>query len=290
MEGREKQSKDDIVRLITRNTVLESNNTMKEQMNSKSKMRRRKDKSKRIQWWRALKRTKMHWKSMLRKVLAPGELRRVPIKPVVIHLATTWKVVVKVEGVTVDGQVVNPNTDGVFEFQDTVAMKLTEAANWLNLLVVERTKTQLREKQEQEEEARTLEAAPKAFRFKDRVLHQIAAHVDLHVNDLRVAITGLMPGAAAIDGHDDEGQEQDDEDASVVTDPLIPALLKPTSVSLMLKSMDLLTDSLHENPDEALQIFLTSKEILVEHGMRIKGLNICAGVEIMKMAMTMRRP
>ncbi|KAI9911945.1 hypothetical protein PsorP6_009553 [Peronosclerospora sorghi] len=31
--------------------------------------------------------------------------------------------------------------------------------------------------------------------------------------------------------------------------------------------MDLLTDALHENPDEALQIFLTSKEILVDHGM-----------------------
>ncbi|KAI9913013.1 hypothetical protein PsorP6_005067 [Peronosclerospora sorghi] len=189
-----------------------------------------------------------------KKGLAPGDLRRVPIKQVVIHLATPWKVVVKVEGVTVDGQVVDTNADGVFEFQDAVAMKLTEAANWLNLLVVERMKTQLREKQEQEEAARTLEVAPKAFRFKDRVLHQIAAHVDLHVNDLRVAITGLMPGAAAIDGHDDESQEQADEDASVVTDPSIHALLKPT------------------------RIFLSSKEILVEHGMSIKGLNICAGV------------
>ncbi|KAI9911803.1 hypothetical protein PsorP6_008738 [Peronosclerospora sorghi] len=213
-----------------------------------------------------------------KKGLAPGELRRVPIKQVVIHLATTWKVVVKVEGVTVDDQVVDPNADGVFEFQDAVMMKLTEAANWLNLLVVERTKTQLREKQDQEEAARTLEAAPKAFGFKDCELHQIAAQVDLHLNDVRVAIPGLMPGAAAIDGHDDEGQEQDDEDASVVTDPLIPALLNPTRVSLMLKSMDLITDAQHENPDEALQIFLRSKEILVEHGMSIKFLNICAGV------------
>ncbi|KAI9909632.1 hypothetical protein PsorP6_014607 [Peronosclerospora sorghi] len=210
--------------------------------------------------------------------LAPVELGRVAIKQIVIHLATTWKVVVKVEGVTVDGQMVDPNADGVFEFQDAVAMKVTEAANWFNLLVLERTKTQLRDKQEQEEAARTFEVAPKAFGFKDRVLQQIAAQVDLHVNDVRVAITGLTPGAAAIDGHDDEGWEKDDEDASVVTDTSIPALLKPTRVSLMLKSMDLLTDVLHENPDEALQLVLTSEEILVEHGMSIKGLNICAGV------------
>ncbi|KAI9920759.1 hypothetical protein PsorP6_000782 [Peronosclerospora sorghi] len=140
---------------------------------------------------------------------------------------------------------VDPNADGVFEFQDSVVMKLTESANWINLL---------------EEAARTLEAEPKIFGYKDRVLQQIAAQVGLHANDVRVAITGLTPGAAAINGHDDEGQGNDDEDASLVTDTSIPELLKPTRVSLMLRSMDLLTDVLHENPDEALQLVLTSEE------------------------------
>ncbi|POM80543.1 Hypothetical protein PHPALM_1607, partial [Phytophthora palmivora] len=110
--------------------------------------------------------------------LAPVELKSVSVKKIVIHLATTWKVVVKVEGVAVDGHMVDPNVEGVFEVQDAVAMKLNEAAMWMNLLVTERTKTELRQKQE--EEAAAPGATPKTFSFKDRVLQQIAAQVDIH--------------------------------------------------------------------------------------------------------------
>ncbi|OWZ16400.1 hypothetical protein PHMEG_0009817 [Phytophthora megakarya] len=204
--------------------------------------------------------------------LAPVALKSVRIKKIVIHLATTWKVVVKVEGVAVDGQIVDPNVEGVFELQDAVAMKLADAAFWLNLLVTDRTKTELRQKQEEET---ANGAAPKAFSFKDRVLQQIAAQVDVHVSDVRVAITGLAPGVAAIDGHDDEA-EKVEEDDDVATTSSIPVVLKPTRVSFSFKSFDLLTDVLHDNDEEALQLVLTSEEILVEHAVSIKGMNICA--------------
>ncbi|KAL3665146.1 hypothetical protein V7S43_009776 [Phytophthora oleae] len=208
--------------------------------------------------------------------LAPVELHSVSIKKIVIHLATTWKVVVKVEGVAVDGHMVDPNVEGVFELQDAVAMKLAEAANYVNLLVAERTKTELRQKQEEEQADAPPGTAPKTFSFKDRVLQQIAAQVDIHVSNVRVAITGLMPGIAAIDGHDDETEEKDDEDAEVATTSSIPVVLKPTRVSFSMKSYDLLTDVLHDVGEEALQLVLTSNEILVEHAMSIKGMNICA--------------
>ncbi|EGZ06968.1 hypothetical protein PHYSODRAFT_341128 [Phytophthora sojae] len=205
--------------------------------------------------------------------LAPVELRSVSVKKVAIHLATTWKVVVEVEGVAVDGRMVDPNVEGVFEVQDAVAMKLVDAANWLNMLVLERTKTELRQKQEEE---RTAGAPPKSFSFKDRVLQQIAAQVDVHVSNVRVAITGLTPGVAAIDGHDDETEEKDDEDAEVATTSSIPAVLKPTRVSFSMQSYDLLTDVLHDNAEEAMQLVLTSDEIKVEYAMSIKGMAICA--------------
>ncbi|ETO77436.1 hypothetical protein F442_07368 [Phytophthora nicotianae P10297] len=204
--------------------------------------------------------------------LAPVDLKSVSIKKITIHLATTWKVVVKVEGVAVDGQIVDPNVEGVFELQDAVAMKLAEAAFWMNLLVTERTTSELRQKQAEE----LANNPSKSFSFKDRVLQQIAAQADVHVSDVRVAITGLTPGAAAIDGHDDEVEEKDDEDAEVATTSSIPVVLKPTRVSVSLKSFDLQTDVLHENSDEALQLVLTSEEILVEHAVSIKGMNICA--------------
>ncbi|POM62366.1 hypothetical protein PHPALM_28490, partial [Phytophthora palmivora] len=206
--------------------------------------------------------------------LAPVELKSVSVKKIVIHLATTWKVVVKVEGVAVDGHMVDPNVEGVFEVQDAVAMKLNEAAMWMNLLVTERTKTELRQKQE--EEAAAPGATPKTFSFKDRVLQQIAAQVDIHVSNVRVAITGLTPGAAAIDGHDDETEEKDEEEDEVATTSSIPVVLKPTRVSFSMQSYDLMTDVLHDNGEEALQLVLTSEEILVEYAMSIKGMNICA--------------
>ncbi|KAE9095238.1 hypothetical protein PF010_g16783 [Phytophthora fragariae] len=205
--------------------------------------------------------------------LAPVELRSVSVKKVTIHLATTWKVVVKVDGVAVDGRMVDPNVEGVFELQDAVAMKLVDAANWMNLLVLERTKTELRQKQEEEQAAG---ASPKTFSFKDRVLQHIAAQVDVHVSNVRVAITGLTPGATAIDGRDDEAEEKDDEDTEVATTSSIPAVLKPTRVTFSIQSYDLLTDVLHDNAEEAMQQVLTSDEIKVEHAMSIKGMNICA--------------
>ncbi|KAL4145620.1 hypothetical protein PRNP1_013287 [Phytophthora ramorum] len=203
--------------------------------------------------------------------LAPVDLTSVKVKKVTIHVATTWKVVVKVEGVAVDGRMVDPNVEGVFELQDAVAMKLNEAANWVNQLVAERTKTELSQAQEDQ-----TAAAPKTFSFKDRVLQQIAAQVDVHVSDVRVAITGLTPGAAAIDGRDDDEEEKDDEEADVATTSSIPVVLKPTRVSFSMKSYDLLSDVLHDDPDEGLQLVLTSEEIQVEYAMSIKGVNICA--------------
>jgi len=208
--------------------------------------------------------------------LAPVELQSVAVKKIVVHLATSWKVVVKVEGVAVDGHMVDPNVEGVFELQDAVAMKLGDAANWFNQLVAERTKTELRQKQEEELAAAGPAAAPKSFSFKDRVLQQIAAQVDVHVSNVRVAITGLTPGAAAIDGNDDEAEEKDDEEAEVATTSSIPVVLKPTRVSLSMKSYDLLTDVLHDNLEEALQLVLSSDKIQVEHAMCIKGIHICA--------------
>ncbi|GMF46353.1 unnamed protein product [Phytophthora fragariaefolia] len=205
--------------------------------------------------------------------LAPVALRGVSIKKVTIHLATTWKVVVKVDGVAVDGQIVDPNVEGLFEVKDAVAMKLVDAANSVNLLLLERTKTELRQKQEEEQAAG---AAPKTFSFKDRVLQQIAAQVDVHVSNVRVTITGLTPGAAAIDGHDDEAEEKDDEDAEVATTSSIPPVLKPSRVSFSMQSFDLLTDVLHDNAEEAMQLVLTSGEVKVEHSMSIKGMHICA--------------
>ena len=53
--------------------------------------------------------------------LAPVELQCVAIEKIEIHVATTWKVVVKLEGGSVDGRIVDPNVDGVFELQDAVA-------------------------------------------------------------------------------------------------------------------------------------------------------------------------
>ncbi|KAF1783297.1 Vacuolar protein sorting-associated protein 13, C-terminal [Phytophthora cactorum] len=185
--------------------------------------------------------------------LAPVELKSVSIKKITIHLATTWKVVVKVEGVAVDGHMVDPNVEGVFELQDAVAMKLTEAANWMNLLVTERTTSELRQKQAEE----LANTPSKSFSFKDRVLQQIAAQVDVHVSDVRVAITGLTPGAAAIDGHDDEAEEKDDEDQR----------WPPPAQFLWCSS---------PRVDEALQLVLTSEAILVEYAMSIKGISICA--------------
>ncbi|RQM12747.1 hypothetical protein DD237_007391 [Peronospora effusa] len=209
--------------------------------------------------------------------LAPVELKHVSIEKMVIYLATTWKVVIKVEGVTLDGQMIDPNVEGVFDLQDAVAMKVNEATNWITQLIEIRTKTDLREKQEKEQTARTLGVtSPKAFAFKDRVLQQIAAQVDVHVRNVRIAITGLTPGATAVDGHDGEAEEMDDEDADVATTSSIPEALKPTRVIFVMKSYDLLSDVLHDSAEEPFQLVLTSEEILVEHAMNIKGVNICA--------------
>ncbi|CAI5744769.1 unnamed protein product [Peronospora destructor] len=209
--------------------------------------------------------------------LAPVELKHVSIKKIVIYLATTWKVVIKLEGVAVDGQIVDPNVEGVFELQDAVAMKLNEAANWINQLIEIRTKTALREKQEKEQTARTLGiTTPKTFSFKDRVLQQIAAQVDVHVSNVGIAITGLTPGATAVDGHDGEAEEMDDEGTDVATTSSISVALKPTRVTFVMKSCELLSDVLHDNTEEALQLVLTSEEILVEHAMNINGVNIYA--------------
>ncbi|CAH0476297.1 unnamed protein product [Peronospora belbahrii] len=136
----------------------------------------------------------------------------------VIHLATTWKVVVKLEGVAVDGQMVDPNAEGVFELQDAVAMKLSEANNWVTQLIAERTKTELREKQEEQV------TTSKAFAFKDCVLQQIAAQVDVHVSNVRIGVTGLMPGDSAVDDRDCETEDKDSEDADVATTSSIPCL------------------------------------------------------------------
>ncbi|CAI5723616.1 unnamed protein product [Hyaloperonospora brassicae] len=182
--------------------------------------------------------------------LAPDELQRVAIEKIEIHVTTTWKMVVKLEGVSVDGRIVDPNVDGVFELQDAVAMKLTEAANWITLLDVEH-----------------------------RVLQQIAAQVDIHVSKLRVTVTELTPGAAAVDGHDEVNEEKDGMDADEARNgSIFGLLLKPTRVSFALNSCDVLSDVLHENVDEALQLILTSEEIKVEHAMSMKGGSICATV------------
>lgn len=202
--------------------------------------------------------------------LAPVELKSVSIKKIVIQLATTWRVVVKMEGVVVDGKIVDPNAERVFELQDAVAMKLNEANYWLNFLMTERTSSELRQKQEQ----RYANARSKTFSFKDRVLQQIAAQVDVHVSNVRVAITGLTPGSSAIDGHDDEAEK--DEEVEVDTASSIPVVLKPTRLVVSLKSLDLLTNILHENIQKALQLILTSEEILVEYAIFMKGFNICA--------------
>ncbi|KAG7384122.1 hypothetical protein PHYBOEH_009644 [Phytophthora boehmeriae] len=203
--------------------------------------------------------------------LAPVELKSVSVKKLTIQLATTWKVVVKVEGVAVDGVMVGPNSAGVFEVQDAVAMKLNEAANWVTQLVAEKTKAETRQKQE---EAAASGTASTAFSFKDRVLQQIAAQVDVHVSNVRVDITGLKPSATAVDGFDEEEKSEEQDDAA--TNSSLPPVLKPTRVSLVMKSYDLLSDVVHESPDEALQVVLTSEEIQVEYAMSIKGVNICA--------------
>ncbi|CAI5723604.1 unnamed protein product [Hyaloperonospora brassicae] len=188
--------------------------------------------------------------AFVKQGLAPVELQRVAIEKIEIHVATTWKMVVKLEGVSVDGRIVDPNVDGVFELQDAVAMKLTEAANWITLLDVEH-----------------------------RVLQQIAAQVDIHVSKLRVTVTELTPGAAAVDGHDEVNEEKDGMDADEATNgSIFGLLLKPTRVSFALDSCDVLSDVLHENVDEALQLILTSEEIKVEHAMSMKGGSICATV------------
>ncbi|CAH0521643.1 unnamed protein product [Peronospora belbahrii] len=188
----------------------------------------------------------------------------------VIHLATTWKVVVKLEGVAVDGQMVDPNAEGVFELQDAVAMKLSEANNWVTQLIAERTKTELREKQEEQV------TTSKAFAFKDCVLQQIAAQVDVHVSNVRIGVTGLMPGDSAVDDRDCETEDKDSEDADVATTSSIPVSLKPTRAIFVMKSFDLLSYILHDNPEEALQLILTSEEISMEHLINFKGVNVCA--------------
>ncbi|KAL7998115.1 putative guanylate cyclase activating protein [Plasmopara halstedii] len=203
--------------------------------------------------------------------LAPVDLKNVSIKEVVIQLATTWKVVVKVEGVVVDGTVVDPNVEGCFGLQDAVTMKLNEAAYWINMLTTERASSELRQKQEQD----FANARSTTFSFKDRVLQQIASQVDVHVRNVRISLTGLTPGNAAIDGHDDEA-EKDDEMADRATTSSIAVRLNPTRVSFSMKSLDLLTDVLHENNQEALQLILTSNTILVEYALTLKGMNICA--------------
>ncbi|CAH0481194.1 unnamed protein product [Peronospora belbahrii] len=162
----------------------------------------------------------------------------------VIHLATTWKVVVKLEGVAVDGQMVDPNAEGVFELQDAVAMKLSEANNWVTQLIAERTKTELREKQEEQV------TTSKAFAFKDCVLQQIAAQVDVHVSNVRIGVTGLMPGDSAVDDRDCETEDKDSEDADVATTSSIPRKL--------------------------CSLVLTSEEISMEHLINFKGVNVCA--------------
>uniref|UniRef100_M4B803 Uncharacterized protein n=2 Tax=Hyaloperonospora arabidopsidis (strain Emoy2) TaxID=559515 RepID=M4B803_HYAAE len=214
--------------------------------------------------------------AFVKQGIAPVELERVAIEKIVIYVATTWKVVVKLEGVTVDGRVVDPNREGMFELQDAVAMKLAEAANWINLLDVERKKTEMREKQEETQAARAPGTAVQAFCLKDRVLQRIAAQVDVHLSNLRVAITGLTPGAAAVDGHDEETEAKNDGQADRATSSSISGPLKPTRVSFALDSCDLLSDVLHENADEALQLVLTSEEIKLEHAMSIKGVSISA--------------
>ena len=88
-------------------------------------------------------------------------------------------------------------------------MTLTEAANWITLLDVERKKTEMREKREETQAARAPGAADQAFCFKDRVLQQIAAQVDIYVSKLRVTITGLAAEAAAVDGHDEVNEDMD---------------------------------------------------------------------------------
>ena len=58
----------------------------------------------------------------------------------------------------------------MFELQDAVAMKLTEVANWITLLDVERQKTKMREKRQETQAARAPRAADQASCFKDRTL------------------------------------------------------------------------------------------------------------------------
>ncbi|KAG2512394.1 hypothetical protein BBO99_00008364 [Phytophthora kernoviae] len=206
--------------------------------------------------------------------LAPVELKSISVRKITIHLATTWKMVVKVEGVAVDGVMVDPNAAGVFEVQDAVAMKLNEATNWITQLVAEKTKVETRQKQEEAAAAAASEATPKVFSFKDRVLQQIAAQVDVHVSNVRVAITGLNPSVTAVDGYDEEEKNEEQDDAATTSS--LPPVLKPTRVSFVMKSYELLSDVVHDNPDEALQVVLTSEEVQVEYAMSIKGVNICA--------------
>ncbi|RLN93901.1 hypothetical protein BBJ28_00014099 [Nothophytophthora sp. Chile5] len=208
--------------------------------------------------------------------LAPIALKHVTVRKITIHLATTWKVVVQMDGVAVDGVIVDPNAADVFQLQDAVAMKLNEAGVWMTQLIAEKMKCEQRQQQE-EEAAAAVGAAPKTFSFKDRVLQLIAAQVDVHVNNAKVAITGLSPQATAIAGHDDDTDEEaDDEQADAATTSSIPPVLKPTRVSFGLKSFDLLSDVMHDHPDEALEVVLTSEEIQVEYAMSMEGIMIGA--------------
>ncbi|KAI9911307.1 hypothetical protein PsorP6_009607 [Peronosclerospora sorghi] len=79
-------------------------------------------------------------------------------------------------------------------------------------------------------------------------MQKIAAHVYLHVNDVRVDITGLTPGAAAIDG------------------PMTKVRRKMTRMQVWLRI------------PRSLRAGEADTQILVEHSMSIKCLNICAGV------------
>ncbi|GAB9465381.1 hypothetical protein Gpo141_00002791 [Globisporangium polare] len=186
--------------------------------------------------------------------VAPLVLRAVEIQKLTVHLATTWKVVLEVEDVEVDAVITDPNADGVFQVQDAVTMKLNEATGWINRLVAEKTKQELRAAQPPVAPG----AAPKAFSFKDRVVQLIMAQVEVKITNVTVNVTSdLAP--AITDGVKAGG-------VSVL----------PTRATVGLGALELSTLVKHENPQKALELVLTSEDIRVQYLIRLKDFGVYA--------------
>lgn len=189
--------------------------------------------------------------------VAPIALTGVSIKAIQLHLASTWRVLLEIEEMEVDAVMVDPTADGTFEMKDAVAMKLGEAAGWINKLVAQKTK----DEQQQAVTSADPNAAPKGFSFKDRVVQLIMAQVELQIKSVKINVTSQLLVAA-------ESASETEQSGLEVVSRKDQSL--PTRLSISLKSFEIFSSVKHDNLEEALDLVLTSNDIRVQHKIRIK--------------------